>query len=346
MKFDLSAVARPNIFNLKPYSSARDEFSGEAKIFLDANENPYPTGYNRYPDPLQWAVKEKLAQIKMVQKEQLILGNGSDEIIDLLIRSFCEPHQDEILILPPTYGMYEVYANINAVNLKAVPLTSEFELDGDKVLAAVSPKTKLIFLCSPNNPSGNSLQPDAIKRILVNFPGIVIVDEAYIDFSEFESWASFLDIYPNLFVMQTLSKAWGLAGIRLGFGIANIPIIQLLNKVKPPYNISQLTQEKALAALENFEEVEDKVQVILRQRLWLEDALSQLKTVSRCYPSDANFILVKIENATKRYQELIEAGIVVRNRSTVMLCEDCLRITIGTPEENKALVEALQKLEG
>ena len=345
MKFDLSAVARPNIYHLKPYSSARDEFSGAAKIFLDANENPYPTGYNRYPDPLQWAVKEKLAQLKMVQKEQLILGNGSDEIIDLLIRSFCQPNVDEVLILPPTYGMYEVYANVNAVNINSVPLTSDFEVDTQAVLAAVSSNTKLIFLCSPNNPSGNSFDPEAIKTILVNFSGIVVVDEAYIDFSGFESWATFLDIYPNLFVMQTLSKAWGLAGIRLGIGIANREIIQLLNKVKPPYNISALTQEKALEALQNFEEVEDKVQVILEERIRLSEELLQLKTVTKIYASDANFILVKIDDATQRYQDLLQAGIVVRNRSNVLLCEDCLRITIGTPEENNSVLEALKKLE-
>lgn len=344
MPFELKNIARPNIYNLKPYSSARDEFKGTASVYLDANENPFNTGYNRYPDPLQWEVKGHLARIKNTHPENIILGNGSDEIIDLLIRSFCEPKEEEIIILPPTYGMYEVYANINQVNIKSVPLTENFNVQLHELKAAISPKTKIIFFCSPNNPSGNLLKGEDIKEIIQEFNGIVVVDEAYIDFSLNESWIDYLDLYPNLFVMQTLSKAWGLAGIRLGMGFASQAIINLLNKVKPPYNISQLTQEKALASLVNEDEKNDAVQEILKQRDLLINELFGLEKVKHIYPTDSNFVLVKIENATKIYELLIEKSIVVRNRSTVLLCEDCLRITIGTAQENKTLIEALKAL--
>lgn len=344
MTFDLKNIARANIYNLKPYSSARDEFKGEAKVYLDANENPYNTGYNRYPDPMQWKVKNLLAHLKNTKTEQIILGNGSDEIIDLLIRSFCEPNVDEIIILPPTYGMYEVYGNINQVKITEVLLTENFQISISEVKKVINKNSKIIFFCSPNNPSGNLLKNEAIKEILNEFDGIVVIDEAYIDFSTQESWTEYLDIYPNLFVMQTLSKAWGLAGIRLGMGFANAEIIKLLNKVKPPYNISQLTQEKALEALLNKDEKNDKVQEILQQRDWLITELFTIEKVQHIYPTDANFVLIKIENATKVYEYLIQESIVVRNRSTVTLCFDCLRITIGTAQENKILIDALKAL--
>lgn len=344
MNFELNKVARPCILSLKPYSSARDEFSGQAKVYLDANENPFNTGYNRYPDPFQWKVKELLSPMKGVAKEQIILGNGSDEIIDLIIRSFCEPNQDEIIILPPTYGMYQVYADINQVRTVEIPLRENFNLVADDVLSAVTENTKVVFFCSPNNPSGNLLDIDAVKKILQSFNGLVVLDEAYIDFSDMESWAFFLDLYPNLFVMQTLSKAWGLAGIRLGMGFANTNIIDLLNKVKPPYNISQLTQEKAVQALQCIDEKNEKVAIILKERVSLENSLNELNSVKKVYPSDANFLLVEIEGAGELYKELIKKEIVVRDRSKVLLCDNCLRITVGTPEENIILRDAIKEL--
>lgn len=344
MSFDINKIARKNILSLKPYSSARDEFKGKADVYLDANENPFDTKFNRYPDPMQWEVKKILSQIKRVPADHIILGNGSDEIIDLLIRSFCEPNQDEIIILPPTYGMYEVYANINQVNIKEVSLNSSFDLVAEKVLDQVTECTKIIFLCSPNNPSGNLLDIAAVKSVLQNFNGLVVLDEAYIDFSDMESWANFLDLYPNLFVMQTLSKAWGLAGIRLGMGFSNLEIINLLNKVKPPYNISALTQEKAIEALHCEDQKNDIVGLLLQEREKLVNALNELDKVAKTYPTDANFVLVKIKNATAIYEQLIAQGIVVRNRSNVQLCDDCLRITVGIPDENKKLIEALKTL--
>ena len=347
MSFSLKNTARTNIFNLKPYSSARDEFKGEAKVYLDANENPYPNGYNRYPDPMQWEVKNELAKIKNIAADHIILGNGSDEIIDLLIRTFCEPNLDEIIILPPTYGMYEVYGNINQVKIKAINLTENFQISLSEVKKAITPNSKIIFLCSPNNPSGNLLKSNDIKEILNNFDGLVVIDEAYIDFSTQESWTEYLDIYPNLFIMQTLSKAWGLAGIRLGMGFSNKEIINLLNKVKPPYNISQLTQEKALEVLVNdakSNEKKNKVAQILKQRDVLINELLGIEKVQHIYPSDSNFVLIKIENATQVYEHLIQQSIVVRNRSNVTLCLDCLRITIGTVEENKILIDALKAI--
>ncbi len=345
MTFDLNKIARKKIISLKPYSSARDEFTGQAKVYLDANENPFNTNYNRYPDPMQREVKTLLSQLKNVTKEQIILGNGSDEIIDLLVRSFCDPGVDEIIILPPTYGMYQVYADINDVKTIEVSLEENFSLSPKKVLDQTTENTKIIFLCSPNNPSGNLLDIDAVKSVLQNFNGLVVLDEAYIDFSDMESWSSFLDIYPNLFVMQTLSKAWGLAGIRLGMGFANQNIIDLLNKVKPPYNISQLTQDKAIEALHCADQKDEKVAIILKERILLQESLEKLENVEKIYPSDANFLLVKIKAANSIYRKLIEQSIVVRDRSKVLLCDDCLRITIGTPEENLILVEALKKLQ-
>jgi histidinol-phosphate aminotransferase len=342
MSFDINKVARKSILSLKPYSSARDEFTGQAKVFLDANENPYDTKYNRYPDPMQLGVKTLISSLKSLPTEQMILGNGSDEIIDLIIRSFCDPNKDEIIILPPTYGMYEVYANINQVKIKEVPLDEKFDISSNKVLGQVSENTKIIFLCSPNNPTGNVLSTDQVKYILQKFEGLVVVDEAYIDFSDIESWSAYLDLYPNLVVMQTLSKAWGLAGIRMGMGFANTNIIALLNKVKPPYNISQVTQEIAFEALQCFDQKDDVVKLILAEKTKLEKALTELSIVEQIYPSEANFLLVKISDASAVYQKLIEKSIVVRDRSKVLLCDNCLRITVGNEEENNLLIEALK----
>jgi histidinol-phosphate aminotransferase len=343
MSFDLNKTARKSILSLTPYSSARDEFSGQAKVYLDANENPYNTKYNRYPDPMQLGLKSLISALRNLPPEHIFLGNGSDEIIDLVIRSFCDPAQDEIIVLPPTYGMYEVYAHINQVKVKEVPLDSEFDVNSKVVLQEVNEHTKIIFLCSPKNPSGNLLDTAQVKTILQKFNGLVVVDEAYIDFSDIESWSGYLDLYPNLLVMQTVSKAWGLAGIRLGMGFANSNIVELLTKVKPPYNISQLTQETAFEALQCVDQKEEVVQLIIQEREKLKKELSELDTVQLVYPSQANFLLVKINDAAQVYQELIKKGIVVRDRSQVLLCENCLRITIGTPDENKILLQGLKK---
>ena len=346
MTFDLNTILRPSIAALKPYSSARDEFTGSADIYLDANENPFDTGLNRYPDPYQQDVKKRIANIKNVREDRIFLGNGSDEIIDLLFRSFCEPAKDEVIILPPTYGMYQVSADINNVKTVKVSLTKEFEIDMPKVIEAINENTKIIWFCSPNNPSGNTLDPEAIKRILNSFNGIVVLDEAYIDFSNSQSWIDFLDLYPNLFVMQTFSKAWGLAGIRLGMGFASKEIITVLNKVKPPYNINTLTQNKVLEELGNLEEKNKAIDNILAERIKLIETLTKLKQVRHIYQSDANFLLVKIDNADDLYKRLVEQSIIVRNRSSVNLCDDCLRITIGTPLENKKLLRSLTELIG
>tara|TARA_B100000767_G_C19759835_1_gene534680 strand:+ start:1561 stop:2601 length:1041 start_codon:yes stop_codon:yes gene_type:complete len=346
MTFDLNTILRPSIAALKPYSSARDEFTGSADIYLDANENPFDTGLNRYPDPYQQDVKKRIANIKNVREDRIFLGNGSDEIIDLLFRSFCEPAKDEVIILPPTYGMYQVSADINNVKTVKVSLTKEFEIDMPKVIEAINENTKIIWFCSPNNPSGNTLDPEAIKRILNSFNGIVVLDEAYIDFSHSQSWIDFLDFYPNLFVMQTFSKAWGLAGIRLGMGFASKEIITVLNKVKPPYNINTLTQNKVLEELGNLEEKNKAIDNILAERIKLIETLTKLKQVRHIYQSDANFLLVKIDNADDLYKRLVEQSIIVRNRSSVNLCDDCLRITIGTPLENKKLLRSLIELIG
>ncbi len=344
MSFNLQNITRKNIWDLSPYSSARDEFTGKAKIYLDANENPYDNGLNRYPDPYQFLLKSKIADIKNVKTQQIIIGNGSDEIIDLLYRAFCEPKVDEVISLSPTYGMYKVYANINNVDIKDCWLSSSFEIIEEDLLNMINGKTKMIWFCSPNNPTGNSLNPESIKKVLQNFKGLVIVDEAYIDFSASESWINYLDFYPNLFVMQTLSKAWGLAGLRIGMGFASPQIIALLNKIKPPYNINLLSQQTALEQLELLEEKNTQVDTILQQRDWLSEELKQLKKVHEVYPSDANFVLVKMDNATDIYNKMVEKSIILRNRSTVKLCLDCIRITIGTPEENKELLLNLTEL--
>ena len=346
MSFDLNKLVRKNIRDLKPYSSARSEFSGVANVFLDANENsfgsPLTKWYNRYPDPLQWELKKKIATIKNVKADQILLGNGSDECIDLLIRAFCEPQLDNIIICPPTYGMYEVYAHINNVKVKEVNLQSGFQLNLEGIESAIDEFTRIIFLCSPNNPTGNSLLIDDMEMIINNFDGLVVVDEAYINFSRQKSLLSSLDDYPNLVVMQTFSKAWGLAALRLGMVMASAELVDVLNKIKPPYNINQATQEIAISALDHLDEVNVMIKEIVNQRSQLAIDLAALQQVIKIYPSDANFILVKVTNATALYQYLKEKGIIVRNRSNVILCDDCLRITVGTPGENKKLLEAIK----
>lgn len=334
-------LVRSNIRRLTPYSSARSEYKGRADIFLDANENPFDTGYNRYPDPLQWKVKEKIAELKGVAPEKIFLGNGSDEAIDLLIRIFCEPKEDHIIILSPTYGMYRVSADIADVAVREVPLGTRFQPDVDAVLNAADTHSRLLFLCSPNNPTGNSFSLEAIGRLAGAFPGITVVDEAYIDFSAQPSSLTLLDQYPRLVVMQTFSKAWGLAGIRLGMAFASEEIIGLFNKVKPPYNVNQLTQEAVLKALDNPGRQQQWVQSLLGQRTLLAQYLGGLDFVERIYPSDANFLLVKVREPRRVYDFLAGRGIIVRDRSRVALCEGCLRITIGTPEENEQLFRAL-----
>lgn len=347
MSFDINNLLRENIKKLVPYSSARDEFKGEARVFLDANENslgsPLTKWYNRYPDPLQKAVKEKLSSVKGVPADNIFLGNGSDECIDLLIRAFCEPGKDNILICPPTYGMYEVSANINDVAIKKVPLTSSFQLDLPSIEEAVDDHTKIIFLCSPNNPTGNSLNREDLEIILNNYFGLVVIDEAYINFSRFRSLTQEMEDYPNLVILQTLSKAWGLAALRIGMAFASEDIIWVMNKIKPPYNINQASQELALQALDEVGQVNDMIREIVTQRDALQQQLQQLDLVKKIYPSDANFLLVQVTDAKGIYQYLLQEGIVVRDRSNVLLCEGCLRITIGTAAENANLVNSLKR---
>ncbi len=351
MPFDLNVILRPHILTLTPYASARDEYEGTEGIFMDANENPMGSitrqPYNRYPDPYQWAIKQKLAAIRGVPPNQIFLGNGSDEAIDLLIRATCTPQADEVILLPPTYGMYEVSASINNVPLVKVPLTSDFQIDLPAVLQAVQthPKAKLIFFCSPNNPTGNRLRTEDIRRVLDVFSGLVIVDEAYIDFAQEPSFVSHLNAYPNLVVLQTFSKAWGLASLRLGMAFASPAIIAILNKLKPPYNINGATQQLVNESLDNLTSVEKMVGEILRQRDWLRDRLVELPVVRHVYPSDANFLLVKVQDARAVYHFLVNRKIIVRDRSNVKLCEGCLRISVGTAEENRQLLAALGKFE-
>jgi histidinol-phosphate aminotransferase len=341
---DINTLVRRNVLTMKPYSSARDEFHGDAEVFLDANENPYPSAYNRYPDPLQWRVKQKLAELKGVKPEQIFLGNGSDEPIDLIVRAFCEPHQDSILITEPTYGMYKVCAEVNAVNVQQVLLTPEFDLDLDAVPNTFDASTKVIFLCSPNNPTGNLLSRDKIVEALKRFYGLVVIDEAYIDFTKSKSFVRELKKYPNLVVLQTFSKAWGLAGLRLGACYASEPIINILNKIKYPYNVNIRTQELALDALENAYRKDIWVDEILKERSLLAKELAKLRITEKIFPSDSNFILVRVKDAQSTYQYLLESRIIVRDRSRVNLCYNCIRITVGTPEENKRLIEALKLL--
>lgn len=345
---NIKALLRPHLINIKPYSSARDEYTGKEGIFLDANENPYGSAtresFNRYPDPLQKDLKEKIGLIKKTDPANIFLGNGSDEPIDLLIRAFCEPGTDNVIITPPTYGMYEVSAEINNVALRKVPLSNDFQLRTDAILAEVDKHTKIIFICSPNNPTANSMHAADIEYILKNFGGIVIVDEAYIDFSEQPGFVAKLETYNNLVVLQTFSKAWGMAALRLGMAFASKEIIHYLNKIKPPYNINGVTQKLALEALANVQWKDQKVSEIKALRNELAEQITKLGNVEKVFPSDANFILVKIKEAKAVFDRLIEKKIIVRDRSRVILCEGCLRITIGTKEENEALLAALQNI--
>jgi len=340
----LNELIRPNIYKLKPYSCARDEFQGEASAYLDANENPMNAPWNRYPDPLQKALKDKVAALKGIRPEQLFFGNGSDEPIDLIVRIFCEPGVDNIVAIDPSYGMYQVCADINDVEYRKVLLNEDFTLDADNLLAATDPRSKVIFLCSPNNPTGNDLKISEIIKIIENFHGIVVLDEAYIDFSTRESFLKTLDNYPNLIILQTFSKAWGMAAVRLGMAFASPEIIHYLNKVKYPYNINLLTQNFVMAELDELERKNDWVDLILQQRSDLISALEKMPVVQQLFPTDANFVLVKVADANAVYNYLVDERIIVRNRNTVSLCLGCLRITVGVPEENELLINALKKL--
>jgi histidinol-phosphate aminotransferase len=347
MNFDLNRLIRDNVKKLKPYSSARDEYKGEAKVFLDANENsfgsPLTKWYNRYPDPQQWELKKKIATIKKVDSKKMLLGNGSDECIDLLIRAFCNPQLDNIIICPPTYGMYEVCANINDVPVKEVLLTPAYQINLEALEQAIDAHTKIIFFCSPNNPTGNSLNHEDIEMALNNFDGLVVIDEAYINYSKQRSFITELNDYPNLVVMQTFSKAWGLAALRLGMIFASTEIVDVLNKIKPPYNINAATQELVMKALDNLHDVNNMIQETVKEREELVKQLDALAIVQKIFPTDANFVLVKMENATAIYDYLRDKGIIVRNRSNVVLCEDCLRITVGTAEQNQQLILTLKE---
>jgi len=345
--FNINNILRENIKRLVPYSSARDEYQGEASVFLDANENafgsPLDEQYNRYPDPLQYAVKMRLSEIKGVPARNIFLGNGSDEAIDILFRSFCNPGVDNVILVPPTYGMYEVSANINDVEARKVSLTEDFQLNLEGISEAIDKHTKLIFICSPNNPTGNSINRDDVETLLANFDGIVVVDEAYINFSRQKTFIRELTEYANLVVLQTLSKAWGLAGLRVGMAFASEEIIEVMNKVKPPYNVNEASQQLALKALANIDQVNGWIKETLAQRDLLVLALKDFDFVLDIYPSDANFILVKTTDPKFIYSFLVEKGIIVRDRSKIDLCEGCLRITVGTPGENKTLIETLQR---
>ena len=345
MAFELDKLVRPNIKTLKPYSSAKDEYTGEAKVLLDANENslgsPLTKWYNRYPDPYQKQLKEKLAFVKQITANQIFIGNGSDECIDILFRTFCEPGKDNIIICPPTYPMYEVSANINDITVQNAPLLADYQLNVAHIEQLVNERTKIIWICSPNNPTGNSLDRIDIETILNHFDGIVVIDEAYINFSKQKSFVQSLIDYPNLVVMQTLSKAWGLAGLRLGMCFANPDIIGYMNKVKAPYNINIVTQELALQALEEVGQVNDMIKLLVDMRNALAQVIASMPHVIQVFPSDTNFILVKIPKARKLYEFLMSKGIIVRDRSALALCEDSLRITVGTEQENTLLVDAM-----
>lgn len=342
---NLKELIRPNILNLKPYSCARNEFMGEAIAYLDANENPLNAPYNRYPDPLQADLKEKVAKLKHVDPKQLFFGNGSDEPIDLIIRVFCEPGVDNIVAIDPTYGMYQVCADINNVAYRKALLNGDFTLNPERVLSAVDAHTKVIFLCSPNNPTGNDLEMNDMKRIIKNFNGIVVVDEAYIDFSSRKSFLTQMDSFPNLIVLQTFSKAWGLAAVRLGMAFASPEIIAVLNKVKYPYNINLLTQYFVGEEIKKQKRKKEWVEMLLEQRGLLISQLKALSFVKKIFPSDANFVLVLMDDANATYRYLVGQGIIVRNRNNISLCLGCLRITVGTPEENDLLTGTLKKMD-
>ena len=342
-------LVRENIKSLKPYSSARDEYKDATSnnmIFLDANENPFENGVNRYPDPQQNNVKNLLSSIRKVDKKNILLGNGSDEVLDLIFRAFCEPKEDNIITLPPTYGMYTVLANVNAIENRRVLLNDAFQPKVDQILEATDNNSKVLFLCSPNNPTGNSFSTDKVEELLLKFKGLVVIDEAYIDFSEHKSWLERLSEFPNLVITQTLSKAYGLAGIRLGVCYASKEIIQVLNNIKPPYNVNELTQQRAIVRLEKMDEIKNEVAQLISERKRLKKELECcVSYIEKVYPSDGNFLLLKVDDATKRYNQLIEYGVVIRNRTTQPLCENCLRISVGICEENQSLIRALKSIQ-
>ncbi len=343
-KFNADNWSRPNIRDLVPYSSARDEFTGDDYVFLDANESPFETGLNRYPDPYQKELKQRISQLKACSPDQLFLGNGSDEAIDLLFRCFTEPGKDRVLSISPSYGMYKVCADINDVGFDTVLLEEDFSINPDVIFNAVKPETKIIFLCSPNNPSSNALDGDAVIRVLDGFDRLVVIDEAYQDFSESGGFLNLLDEYQNLIVLQTFSKAWGMAGVRLGMAMADPSIISILSKVKYPYNINTLSQKAILQALDRKETVDNNIRIIKEQRALVFETLRKLPGIQKVYPSNANFVLVRMKNAKEMYRSLLDEGVVVRDRSSMPLCEGCLRITIGTAEENGAMLSALANL--
>jgi len=345
--FNINSLVRANIKELKSYSSARDEYKDATTkevIFLDANENPFENGVNRYPDPQQHAVKTLLSEMKNVETGNILLGNGSDEVLDLLFRAFCEPNVDNVITLPPTYGMYAVLANINAIENRTVLLSDNFQPRVDSILKAVDAQSKILFLCSPNNPTGNSFSIETIEALLLRFRGLVVIDEAYIDFSDEKSWLEKLKKYPNLVITQTLSKAYGLAGIRLGVCYASQQIIAILNSIKPPYNINELSQQRAIERLLQSDEVVQEILKIKEERAYLVSNLKTINYVQEIYPSACNFVLIKVDNATKRYDQLITKGIVIRNRTTQPLCENCLRLTVGTRLENSRLIQVLKEI--
>ena len=341
---EIKDLIRENIKSLEAYSSARDEFKAMSSefVFIDANENPFDTGLNRYPDPQQNLVKEALSKMKGISKEQILLANGSDEVLDLIFRVFCEPREDNVIVLPPTYGMYEVLANTNDVKLVKIPLVENFQPNVKEIVKVQDAKTKVLFLCSPNNPTANSFDASSIETLIKEFNGIVVIDEAYIDFSIEDSWLGRLDEFPNLIVTQTLSKAYGLAAIRLGICYASKEIISILNKIKPPYNVNQLTQDVALQSLLNQEKVKNEIAAIISERNQLIRDLENVEIVEKVYSSDANFLLVKVDDANLRYKQLVKLGIIARNRTTQILCDNCLRFTVGTADENKKLINTLK----
>ena len=347
--FNLDSLVRENIKSLKPYSSARDEYKDAntlEMIFLDANENPFENGVNRYPDPQQNNVKDVLSSIKGVTKENILLGNGSDEVLDLLFRVFCEPKEDNIITLPPTYGMYAVLADLNNIENKKVLLTDDFQPNINEILNIANENSKILFLCSPNNPTGNSFTEKSVHELLIKFKGLVVIDEAYIDFSDKESWLKKLDRFPNLVITQTLSKAYGMAGIRLGICYASKEIIKFLNNIKPPYNVNELTQQRAIERLQKMGEIQNEVNQLISERKRLKQELECcVSFIEKVYPSDGNFLLLKVDDATKRYNQLIEYGVVIRNRTTQPLCENCLRISVGVCEENQRLIRALKAIQ-
>ena len=347
--FNITNLVRDNIKSLKPYSSARDEYKDATStemIFLDANENPFENGVNRYPDPRQNKVKDLLSDIKGISKEQILLGNGSDEVLDLIFRAFCEPNQDNIITLPPTYGMYSVLANLNAIENRKILLNSDFEPKIEEILATADENSKILFLCSPNNPTGNSFSNKVVEKLLKQFNGLVVIDEAYIDFSTQQSWLKKIQKFPNLIITQTLSKAYGLAGIRLGVCYASAEIINILNNIKPPYNVNELTQQRAITRLQRLDEVKNEIAQLISERKRLKKELECcVSYIEKVYPSDGNFLLLKVDDANKRYQQLINYGVVIRNRTTQPLCENCLRISVGVCEENQKLIRALKEIQ-